>query len=139
MHRIKTPGAIRGTSLMATLAIVFALVSMAAGCRRESAEQALRGDIASLQAAIESRDAGEMAGFLAEDFVGNDGLDRDGAQRLAAVYFMRNASIGVTPGPLDVERQGDHATVRPTVVLTRGGGAQIGRAACREGEGQSVW
>src|SRR3546814_5200365 len=85
---------------------------MAAGCRRESAEQALRGDIASLQAAIESRDAGEMAGFLAEDFVGNDGLDRDGAQRLAAVYFMRNASIGVTPGPLDVEMQGDHATVR---------------------------
>src|SRR3546814_15558534 len=81
---------------MATLAIVFALVSMAAGCRRESAEQALRGDIASLQAAIESRDAGEMAGFLAEDFVGNDGLDRDGAQRLAAVYFMRHASIGVT-------------------------------------------
>src|SRR3546814_9408543 len=76
---------------------------MAAGCRRESAEQALRGDIASLQAAIESRDAGEMAGFLAEDLVGNDGLDRDGAQRLAAVYFMRNASIGVTPGPLDVE------------------------------------
>src|SRR3546814_20110894 len=84
MHRIKTPSAIPGSGLAATLAIVFALVSMAAGCRRESAEQALRGDIASLQAAIESRDAGEMAGFLAEDFVGNDGLDRDGAQRLAA-------------------------------------------------------
>src|SRR3546814_8266405 len=98
---------------------------MAAGCRRESAEQALRGDIASLQAAIESRDAGEMAGFLAEDFVGNDGLDRDGAQRLAAVYFMRNASIGVTPGPLDVEMQGDHATVRTTVVLTGGSGALL--------------
>src|SRR3546814_11148486 len=66
MHRIKTPGAIRGTSLMATLAIVFALLSPAAGCQRESAEQALRGDIASLQAAIESRDAGEMVAFLAE-------------------------------------------------------------------------
>src|SRR3546814_11127194 len=116
MHRIKTPSAIPGSGLAATLAIVFALVSMAAGCRRESAEQALRGDIASLQAAIESRDAGEMAGFLAEDFVGNDGIDRDGAQRLAAVYFMRNASIGVTPGPLDVELQGDHATV-----ATKGG------------------
>src|SRR3546814_6198282 len=61
MHRIKTPGAIRGTSLMATRAIVFALLSLAAGCQRESAEQALRGDIASLQAAIESRDAGERS------------------------------------------------------------------------------
>src|SRR3546814_14916628 len=98
MHRIKTPGAIRGTSLMATLAIVFALVSMAAGCRRESAEQALRGDIASLQAAIESRDAGEMAGFLAEDFVGYDGFDRDCAQRPGAVYFMSTAQLGCHTG-----------------------------------------
>src|SRR3546814_7837794 len=85
MHRIKTPGAIRGTSLMATRAIVFALLSLAAGCQRESAEQALRGDIASMQAAIESREAGELGEFRAEDFVGNDGLDRDGARRLAAV------------------------------------------------------
>src|SRR3546814_7757749 len=74
------------------------------------------------QAAIESRDAGEMVRFPAEEFVGNDGLDRDGARRLAAVYFMRNASIGVTPGPLEVELQGDHATVRTTVVLTGGSG-----------------
>ena len=122
MHRIKIPGAIRGTSRLAMLAIAFALVSLAAGCRRESAEQALRGDIASLQAAIESRDAGAMARFLAGDFVGNDGLDRDGARRLAALHFMRNASIGVATGPLEVELQGDHATVRTTVVLTGGSG-----------------
>lgn len=122
MHRIKTRRATRDAGTVAVLAIVITLVSMASGCRRESAEQALRGDIASLQAAIEARDAGEMAKFLAEDFVGNDGLDRDGARRLAAVYFMRNASIGVTPGPLDVQMQGDHATVRTTVVLTGGSG-----------------
>src|SRR3546814_13731360 len=120
MHRIKTPGAIRGTSLMATLAIVFALLSPTAGCQRESAEQALRGDIASLQAAIESRDAGEMVEFLAADFVGNDGIARDGARRLAAVYFMRNASIGVTHGPPEGELQGDHPPIRTPVVLTGG-------------------
>jgi ketosteroid isomerase-like protein len=122
MHRIKTRGAIQGAGLVAVLVAVFALVTMASGCSRESAEQALRGDIASLQAAIESRDAGAMVEFLAEDFVGNDGLDRDGARRLAAVYFMRNANIGVTPGPLDVQMQGDHAMVRMTVVLTGGNG-----------------
>lgn len=126
MHRIKTPGEMRGTSLVAGLAIMLALVSMASGCRRESAEQALRDDIASLQAAIESRDAGAMAGFLAEDFVGNDGLDRDGARRLAVLHFMRNASVGVTPGPLDIQLQGDaHATVRTTVVLTGGSGGIV--------------
>src|SRR3546814_13528298 len=75
-----------------------------------------------------------MAGFLAEDFVGNDGLDRDGAQRLAAVYFMRNASSGVTPGPLDVEMQGDYATVRTTGVLSGGGGAVLPE----RGRGHSV-
>src|SRR3546814_16862390 len=38
---------------------------------------------------------------------------------------MHNASIGVTPGPLDVEMQGDHATVRTTGVLTGGSGALL--------------
>ena len=125
MHRIRSRGAIGGPARVAVMAVALAVVSMVAGCGRESAEEALRGDIAALQAAIESRDAGEMAGFLAEDFVGNDGLDRDGARRLAAVHFLRNASIGVTPGPLDVEVQGDHATVRTTVVLTGGSGALL--------------
>ena len=125
MHRLNTRSTIRKTALVATQLIVLALVSVVAGCQRESAEEALRSDIASLQAAIESRDAGEMAAFLAEDFVGNDGLDRDGARRLAVVYFMRNASIGITPGPLDVELQGDHATVRTTVVLTGGSGGVL--------------
>jgi|SRR5690606_8905434 len=126
MHRLKTRSVIRQPGLAAALLLAFAFVSMTAGCRRESAEQALRDDIASLQAAIESRDAGAMAGFLAEDFVGNDGLDRDGARRLAVLHFMRNASVGVTPGPLDIQLQGDaHATVRTTVVLTGGSGGIV--------------
>ena len=126
MHRRKIRNATRRPGLAAALALGFALVAIAAGCRRESAEQALRGDIASLQAAIEARDARAMAGFLAEDFVGNDGLDRDGARRLAAVHFLRNASVGVTPGPLDIQLQGDdHATVRTTVVLTGGSGGVL--------------
>src|SRR3546814_20579137 len=41
------------------------------------------------------------------------------------MYFMRNTSIGVTPGPLDIDMQGHHATVRTTVVLTGGSGALL--------------
>lgn len=123
MHRLKTRSAIGRPGLATALAIAFAFVSMAAGCRRESAEQALRNDITGLRAAIESRNAGAVAEFLAADFVGNDGLDRDGARRLAALHFMRNARVGVTPGPLDIQLHGDdHATVRTTVVLTGGHG-----------------
>src|SRR3546814_10639118 len=95
-----------------SLGVLLVVLALASGCRRESAEHALRGDIASLQAAIESRDAGGMAKFLAADFVGNDGLDRDGARRLAALPFLRNAEIGVTSGPLDIHLQDEHAPVR---------------------------
>ncbi|MDN5781404.1 MAG: nuclear transport factor 2 family protein [Luteimonas sp.] len=118
-------GAIHGPRWLVTLGLLLAMLALAAGCRRESAEQALRRDIASLQAAIESRDARGMAKFLADDFVGNDGLDRDGARRLAAVYFMRNARIGITPGPLDIRLQGDHATLHTTAMLTGGAGGLL--------------
>jgi hypothetical protein len=112
--------AIHGSRRRLALGVLLAALALLAGCRREPAEQALRRDIASLQAAIESRDAGGMAKFLAADFVGNDGLDRTGARRLAALYFMRNAEIGIASGPLDIRLQEDHATVRTTVVLTGG-------------------
>src|SRR3546814_5505359 len=120
-----------------SLGVLLVVLALASGCRRESAEHALRGDIASLQAAIESRDAGGMAKFLAADFVGNDGLDRDGARRLAALHFLRNAAIGVTSGPLDFHPKDDHYTVGLTVVLTGGSGGLLhapGRAqACTTG------
>ncbi len=107
------------------LVVVLALLALSAGCRHDSAEEALRRDIASLQAAIEARDAGRMAAFLADDFVGNQGMDRDGARRLAALYFMRNTAVGVTTGSLDIQLQGDHATVRTSVALTGGQGGLL--------------
>ncbi|WP_027080035.1 YybH family protein [Luteimonas mephitis] len=131
MHRIRQRSAVGGFRWLPVLGIVLAVLALATGCRRESAEQALRQDVAAFQAAIESRDAGGMAAFLAADFVGNDGLDRDGARRLAALYFMRNARIGITSGPLDIQLQDDHATVHTTVVLTGGSGGllpETGRA-----------
>lgn len=101
------------------------VLAAAAGCRREPPEQALRRELSSLQAAIVARDAGKVAGFLSEDFVGNDGLDRDGARRLALAHFMRNRSIGLSVGPADVAVQGGHATVRCSVVLTGGSGGLL--------------
>jgi ketosteroid isomerase-like protein len=98
-----------------------AFLGMASACKRSTPEQALRRELSALQAAIETRDAGGVRDLLAEDFVGNDGLDRDGARRLAALYFMRNDKVGVTVGPLDVAMHGHHATVRCTVALTGGG------------------
>jgi ketosteroid isomerase-like protein len=113
---------------MAIAMAVFAMFVFAAGCSRSTPEQALRKDLSALQSAIEARDAGALRDFLADDFVGNDGLDRDGARRMAAVLFMRNRDIGTTVGPLDVVVQGEHATVRCTVVLTGGDGGLLPRS-----------
>ncbi|MEN1940511.1 nuclear transport factor 2 family protein [Luteimonas sp. MJ174] len=78
-----------------------------------------------LQAAIEERDAGDVASFLAEDFIGPAGLDREGARRLAALHFLRNTDVGVLPGPLDVELQDDHARIRFGAVLSGGDGGLL--------------
>lgn len=110
---------------MATFACV-ALLLAASGCRHETPEQQLRDTVDDLQAAIAGRDAGAIRGMLAEDFIGNDGLDRDGARRLAALYFVRTRDIGVTLGPLDVSLQGgSHARVDCTAALTGGSGGWL--------------
>ncbi|MEG1680420.1 MAG: hypothetical protein RR326_10015, partial [Stenotrophomonas sp.] len=58
---------------------------------------------------------------VAEDFVGNEGLDRAGMERLLRGQLLLNAKVGVQTGPLRVEMgEGDTATVRFTVLLTGG-------------------
>ena len=98
------------------------LCVFAAGCARTPPEQALREAVVGLQAAVEARDARDVAGFLAEDFIGPGGLDREGARRLAALHFMRHGDVGVHPGPLDIELRDAHARVRFSAVSSGGSG-----------------
>lgn len=100
-----------------------------AGCVRTPPEQRLRDTVAALQAAIAAREVGEMKQILAEDFVGSDGLDREGAARLAQVMFLRHRDVGVSLGPLEVELHERHATVRFNAALTGGSGAPLPDAA----------
>ena len=90
-------------------------------CAREAPEARLRTTVATLQQAIAGHDAGGVREALAEDFIGPDGLDRAGAVRLAQAMFLRYRSLGVHAGPLAVEMQPEHATVRFQAALTGGG------------------
>lgn len=103
------------------VAMVFLLMSLAlVACRREPAEQRLRVAVQELQTAIEARDSDAVEEVLAADFIGPEGLDREGARRLAAVMFLRHNDVGASLGPLDIELKGGNAVVRfPAVV--RGG------------------
>lgn len=100
-----------------------------AACMREPDEAALREAVASLEAAVERRDASAVEDALASDFIGPDGMDRDGARRLAALVFLRHREVGVRPGPLDVAMGGGHATVDFSAVVTGGAGRALPDAA----------
>lgn len=97
------------------------VLALLVACSRTPPEEALRATIDELQHAVEARDPDGVAEVLAEDFIGPDGLDRDGARRLAALYMLRRSEVTAMPGPLDVDVQGAHARVKFTVALAAGG------------------
>ena len=95
------------------------------GCARTPPEEALRARVAALEAAVDARDAGALRGFLADDFIGPGGMDDAGARRLAQGMFLRYRDIGTQLGPLAVELQDRHATVRFDAVVTGGAGTLL--------------
>ena len=104
---------------------VVVLLSVLAGCARTPPEQALRDTMSKLQDAVEKRDAGALRALLADDFIGPDGLDRDGAQRLAQGTFLRYRNVEARIGPLDIELQDQHARVRFDAVVSGGSGGLL--------------
>ena len=99
------------------------IMLLLAACGREPPEQRLRDSFAAMQKSVQ---AGKPSGFMdgvAEDFVGNEGLDRAGIERLLRGQLLLNARVGARTGPLQVAMgQGGTATVRFSVLLTGGDG-----------------
>lgn len=105
---------------------IIAVVLLLGACHRTPDEQRIRAAMAAMQAAVEAREPREFMRRTSTDFTGNDGqVDRDGLHDLLRVQVLRNESIGVTLGPIDVDVQGDRATVRATATLTGGSGGWL--------------
>ena len=111
---------IRGFQRIGRL-VCMALLLVLAGCSRSDPEQAVRAQLEVLQQAIDARDAGAVADLLAEDFIGNDGLDRRGAKQLAAGVFLRHREVGARLGPITVELRGEGEAIARFSVLATGG------------------
>lgn len=110
--------------LFAALGIGVALGLCA--CAGKGPEQAVRAQLDSLQAAIDARDAGEIEDLLADDFVGEHGMDRRGAKQLAASVFLRHRDVGAKLGPVHVALRGEqHAIARFSVLATGGSGGLL--------------
>lgn len=108
------------------LAAILLVSAALSGCGATPPEQALRERMSDLQAGIDDRDVVRIEDLLAEDFVGNDGMDRQGARRLAAGTFLRFRDVGVRIGPLDIEFHGDaRATLRFEAFATGGSGGLL--------------
>ncbi|GAA4865627.1 nuclear transport factor 2 family protein [Luteimonas vadosa] len=106
--------------------MLLAAVLLLSGCTRGPSEQALRLALDGLQEAVEDRDAAGIERYLAEDFIGPEGIDRAGARRLAAVHLMRHGVVGMdVVGPLDLRMGDGHATVRFTAAMTGGQGGLL--------------
>ena len=103
----------------------FALAVLLAGCSRPAPEEALRSALEEVRESVEDRDAATLRGYLADDFIGPGGMDRDQARRTAALYMLRHEKVMFTLGPLDISLQEPHATVRFTAALTGGSGVLV--------------
>jgi hypothetical protein len=108
-----------GAGFAAWLSLAACLV--VAACARPSPEQQVRARIVALQSAIDARDAGEVDAMLADDFIGNDGLDKRQARQLAAAMFLRYRDVSAKLGPASVELRGPSDAVARFGVLATGG------------------
>ena len=97
------------------------LLLVVSACSRSDPEQAVRAQLEALQQAIDARDAGAVEDLLAEDFIGNEGMDRRGAKQLAAAVFLRHREIGARLGPVTVELRGEREAIARFSVLATGG------------------
>ena len=96
-----------------------AMVAMAVGCARPPDEIQIRSSIETMRSAAEARQPAGVTGEIADDFTGNNGeIDRDGLSRLLKFQFLRNESIGVAIGAIDVAVDGDRATAKFAVTFS---------------------
>ncbi len=110
----------RGLQRIRQVLLASALVALAA-CSRDTPEQAVRKQVEAMQAAIDARDAGDIDGLLADDFIGNEGMDRRAAKQLAAAVFLRHRDVSAKVGPVSVELRGDSEAIARFSVLATGG------------------
>lgn len=102
-------------------ACALAITVLAPGCAKPAPEQAVRLRLQEIQAAIDARDASAVQALLADDFVGNNGMDRRAARQLAAGMFLRYRDVAARIGPVEVALRGDDDAIARFNLLATGG------------------
>lgn len=109
----------KNARLLAALAL---LVLALPACRRTPDEAQVREGIAAVVQAAEAGSASGVGKPLNEDFDGNAGtLDRRQLVDMVRLLALRGERIGVTMGPVSIERRGERMVASFTVTLSSGG------------------
>lgn len=109
------------------LALVALLSALLSACTRTPDEQRIRAAITAMQHAAEQRRPRDFTAHVSDDFIGNDdpGFDKAALLNLLRVEVLRNDEVGVLLGPIDVDLQGDRATVHVAATITGGKGSLL--------------
>jgi len=101
--------------------ILCAMLSLSA-CGRDAPEAALRSQLQEMQSAAGEGRMGDFMAGVADDFTGNQGMDRAALHNMLRMQALAKSNIGVTTGPLQIQMQGDQASVRFDAILAGGSG-----------------
>jgi hypothetical protein len=99
------------------IVILILLVS----CGTSDPEAAIRANIASMQEAVEAREAGAAVRYLAEHFTGSYATGKQDLRRLLAGLFLQHQHINVVITRLDIAVNGYNpvtARMEAVVILT---------------------
>jgi hypothetical protein len=108
--------------VLCLLAVPIAL----AACARKPDETRIRDAIAAMQQAVQAHQPRDFMAWISADFAGQDGtVDRRELANILRVEVLSNDKVGVTLGPIDVDLQGDRATVHVVATLTGGSGGLL--------------
>ncbi len=102
------------------LLVMLALAALT-GCRRTPDESRIRDAITAVATAAESAAAKDVVAPLSDDFDGNGGeLDRRTLANLVRITALRGEHLGVSMGPIAIERRGERMVATFVVTLTSG-------------------
>ena len=112
--------------MRAGILVLICFMALLPACKRTPDEQRIRENITAMEQAMENRDPRAFMAHIADDFIGNDAaFDRNALHNLLRAEALRNDSIGVILGPIDIDLQGDRATVHLTATFTGGSGGAL--------------
>jgi hypothetical protein len=118
----KAKGDMNRTVLNYLLCVLIVLSLVA--CKADPPEQRLRETVVAMQKAVEEGAPAKFMESVSAGFVGNDGVDRSGLERVLKAHLLFNNKVAVQTGPVTVDMGEDArtATVRFTVLMVGGSG-----------------